>query len=131
MKSLKTILFALAISFTSSALFAQETVNSPEEKATKQTAHLTNELALTAAQQEQIYAINLGIIQKNDAVRANESMSSELKTESIKQNDEARKQLIKGVLTPEQIEKFDAIEKIQPLQRKQLNGTVARPEKKN
>lgn len=131
MKSLKLALFALVLTCTSSIVYTQEIVNTPEAKAAKQTEHLTNELALTASQQEQIYAINLGIIQKNDAIRENASMTSELKTESIKQNNEARKQLIKDVLTPEQNEKFDSMEKNQLQRKKQINRTIEKPVKNN
>lgn len=131
MKSLKLVLFALAFTFGTTLVMAQETVKTAEERAAKQTEHLTNELSLTAVQQEQIYAINLGIIQKNDAIRDNSSMTSELKTESIKQNNDARKQLIKDALTPEQIVKFDSMEKNQLQRKKQINKTIEKPVKNN
>jgi hypothetical protein len=131
MKSLKLILFSLIFTVITFSVSAQETVKTPEERAAVQTTQLTTNLALSAAQQEQIYAINLGIIQKNDAIRQNESMTSELKTESIKQNNEARNQLIKAVLTPEQNDKFDTMEKMQMNNRKSIQKQTIEPRKKN
>lgn len=131
MKSIKLIFLALVLTCTTSIVNAQETAKTPEVKAANQTEHLTSELTLTASQQEQVYAINLGIIQKNDAIRDNVSMNSELKTESMKQNNEARKQLIKEVLTPEQIVKFETMEKNQQIRQKQINKTIEKPALKN
>jgi periplasmic protein CpxP/Spy len=130
MKSIKMILAVIAISLTTT-FYAQQTPSTPEERANKQTEHLSTELSLSADQKQQIQAINLGIIQKNDAIRANDTMSQELKTESIKQNNEARKTAIKAILTLEQNEKFDSMEKTQMQRKKQLNRTLEKPVQNN
>jgi Spy/CpxP family protein refolding chaperone len=131
MKSLKLILFTLALTFSGSVLFAQETAQTAEERATKQTEQMATDLSLNDEQKQKIYMINLGIIQKNDAVRANDALSSELKTESVKQNNNARIQQIKSVLTPEQNTKFDMIEKMQFENRKVIQKQTIEPRKKN
>jgi Spy/CpxP family protein refolding chaperone len=131
MKSLKLILFTLAMTFSGSVLFAQEATQSAEERATKQTEQMATDLSLNDEQKQKIYMINLGIIQKNDAVRSNDALSSELKTESVKQNDDARIQQIKSVLTPEQNTKFDMIEKMKFENRKVIQKQTIEPRKKN
>lgn len=131
MKSLKLILFTLAMTFSGSVLFAQESTQSAEERATKQTEQMATDLSLNDEQKQKIYMINLGIIQKNDAVRSNDALSSELKTESVKQNDDARIQQIKSILTPEQNTKFDMIEKMKFENRKVIQKQTIEPRKKN
>ena len=77
------------------------------EKATKQTERMSTELNLTEDQKVQIQQINLGIIMKNEAIREMEGMSQEEKTNAIKSNNEARKEMFRGILSSEQFTKFE------------------------
>ena len=67
---------------------------------------MKSELNLTATQESSIYEINYGIILKNDALR-NSSYTEEVKIAALQQNKEARKSMIKGILTPEQYASFE------------------------
>lgn len=73
-----------------------------EDKAKSETAQLAEKLKLSNDQQEQIYYINLGIIQKNEAIVADKTLTKEQQAEYVKGNDDAKKEMIKSVLTPEQ-----------------------------
>jgi Spy/CpxP family protein refolding chaperone len=125
-------MFVTAVSLTivslSTTAQTQQTAPSAEERATKQTENMAVELNLTPEQKEQIYAINLGVIQKNDAIRANTEMSSELKRQSVVGNNNARRDMIMSVLTPEQKPKYEEMEKGQKLRMKQVNNQIVKPE---
>ena len=103
----------------STTLFGQKTA---EEKATAQTAKMKTELGLTEDQTSKVKEINLGIIQKNEAVMSNASMSEELKRTTIKSNNDARMNMLKNVLTSEQYTKLElkiAEKKIKKLKAKE------------
>ncbi|MCX6191939.1 MAG: hypothetical protein NT109_06625 [Flavobacteriia bacterium] len=102
MKKIQVLLFSLFL-ITS---FTYSQTKSAEERALEQTAKLKSELNLTATQESSIYEINYGIILKNDALR-NSSYTEEVKTAALQQNKEARKSMIKGILTPEQYASFE------------------------
>ena len=102
MKKIQVLLFSLFL-ITS---FTYSQTKSAEERALEQTAKLKSELNLTATQESSIYEINYGIILKNDALR-NSSYTEEVKIAALQQNKEARKSMIKGILTPEQYASFE------------------------
>jgi Spy/CpxP family protein refolding chaperone len=131
MKSLKLFVAALAVTVTSSNFYAQASTVTLEQKATQQTEQMATDLELNAYQKEQIQSINLGIMQKNDAIRTDASMTPELKTESVKQNNAARIDMINALLTPEQSAKFNNKNTMQLDHRKQLNIQNVEPRKKN
>lgn len=80
----------------------------PEQKAEKKAQKLSESLGLSAAQTEKIRIIELGIIQKNKAVRDNTSYSEEQKKSILKENRKAKMNMFAEVLTPEQMEKYKA-----------------------
>lgn len=96
-------LFLIALLFISLGSFAQAT---PEERATNQTNRMKTELNLTDDQYTKVYDINLGIIIKNDGVKAS-TFSEEVKKEVLQSNQQARKSMLKDVLTAAQYEKLE------------------------
>ena len=104
MKTFKIILASLLLS---ASAFGQ-TDKTPEERATAQTEKMKNELTLTAEQVEKVKSINLGIIQKNESVRTS-TMTAEEKKAAHKMNEEARDSMMKGVLTVDQFQKYEAL----------------------
>lgn len=110
MKKILPFAFGLLLSATS---FAQQPATkatepkTPEERAKFQTEKMAAELQLTDAQKEQVYAINLGIAQKNEGIRTS-TFSEEEKRSIIKSNREAQIEMLKNVLTAAQFEKMKA-----------------------
>ena len=96
-------LFLIALLFISLGSFAQAT---PEERATNQTNRMKTELNLTDDQYTKVYDINLGIIMKNDGINAS-TFSEEVKKEVLQSNQQARKSMLKDVLTAAQYEKLE------------------------
>lgn len=96
-------LFLIALLFISLGSFAQAT---PEERATNQTNRMKTELNLTDDQYTKVYDINLGIIMKNDGIKAS-TFSEEVKKEVLQSNLQARKSMLKDVLTAAQYEKLE------------------------
>jgi hypothetical protein len=96
-------LFLIALLFISLGNFAQAT---PEERATNQTNRMKTELNLTDNQYAKVYDINLGIIMKNDGIKAS-TFSEEVKKEVLQSNQQARKSMLKDVLTAAQYEKLE------------------------
>lgn len=82
-----------------------------EERATAMTEKMTTKLELTEDQKAQIQDINLGIAQKNDAIRSNTSLSREEKMKQMQENHQARDTMYQKVLTDEQYAKYQAWEK--------------------
>ncbi|MES2799463.1 MAG: hypothetical protein V4638_05570 [Bacteroidota bacterium] len=103
MKNIKLILAAFLMTTTFAVSAQEQTV---QQKATIQTEQMAVQLSLSEQQKTQIHEINLGVMQKNDAVKQDASMTPEVKVESLKQNDQARIDLINLVLTDEQKAKF-------------------------
>jgi len=107
MKLLKSLFIAAAFLYTAQSLNAQEqTKRSPEERAKLHTERMTKQLTLSPDQQAKITELNLGIAQKNEAIRTNVNMSPEQKKEAIKGNMQGRNDVLKTILTVEQFEKF-------------------------
>jgi hypothetical protein len=96
-------LFLLALLFISLGSFAQTT---PEERATNQTNRMKTELNLTDDQYTKVYDINLGITMKNDGIKTS-TFSEEVKKEVLQSNQQARKSMLKDVLTAAQYEKLE------------------------
>lgn len=96
-------LFLIALLFISLGCFAQTTL---EERATNQTNRMKTELNLTDDQYTKVYDINLGIIMKNDGIKTS-TFSEEVKNEVLQSNQQARKAMLKDVLTAAQYEKLE------------------------
>ena len=76
--------------FVSLTSFAQDNKSkTPEQKAQKLTEKMQADLSLSAEQTDQIARINLGIAQKNHAVKMNKTMSVEDKKLARKENQKA------------------------------------------
>jgi hypothetical protein len=113
MKSLKITFAALTLTLFANVSIAQDQngeKKTPEERATAQTEKLSEKLLLSPDQKIQAYDINLAIDQKNEAVRADKNMSEETRKASIQGNNDARKEMIKAILNPEQLKKFEDLE---------------------
>ena len=111
MKMLNVLLVGIALCAGITAASAQEkNKKTPEQRAELHTEKLTKVLGLNADQRTKIAEFNLGIALKNESIRTNPNMPQETKISSLKSNNEARKMMIKTVLTEEQIKKFEELE---------------------
>jgi hypothetical protein len=102
MKAIKILCFSFFLGLTAVAQQAQ----TPEQTAQALTQSQTTMLKLTAAQQEQVYTIHLGIAQKNQGILMS-NYSEEQKKSIIKSNEEAKKAMLKDILTAEQFAKLE------------------------
>lgn len=84
-------------------------MHSPEAHSEKETKRLTEALDLTPEQQEKVAALTLKVAQKIKAVKEDASLSSERKKEFIKGNMGDKHRAMSMILTPEQMEKYDAL----------------------
>jgi Spy/CpxP family protein refolding chaperone len=127
---MKSIFAGIFIVFASMTTISQETTPNmtAQERAAKQTERMAKELNLTAEQKEKITVINESLVTKNEAIRANSTMTEEAKRESIKTNNDSRRVQYSNVFTPEQLVKFDEMQKAQKEKRKEIKR-VERPMK--
>ena len=95
MKTVKSLVLGFVL-LSSTVSFSQKTA---EERATNQTLKMKTELSLSDDQAAKVKEINLGIIQKNQGIMANTSMSEAEKNAIIKSNNDARMAMLKNVLT--------------------------------
>lgn len=103
---------ALLVCFTFIALTAQaqeqeRTPLTSEERATKWTEWMKNELSITAEQEPEVHAINLKYAQQTESVRTQDG-SRRSKFKDVKSIDNAKDEELKAILTPEQFEKYQA-----------------------
>ena len=126
--TIKQIILSTALVFTTSTFtFSQtEDVNTNEYKAKQEAAQLSEKLALSNDQKEQVYYISLGINQKNEAIIADKNLTKEQQAEYLKGNEDAKKEMIKSVLNPEQRAKY---ENTKPAN-SQMRGSNSTPVKK-
>ena len=111
MKMLKVLLVGIALFAGITAASAQEkSKKTPEQRAELHTERLTKVLGLNADQRTKIAEFNLGIALKNESLRNNPNIPQDVKISSLQSNNEARKMMIKTVLTQEQIKKFEELE---------------------
>ena len=111
MKMLKVLLVGIALFTGITAASAQEkSKKTPEQRAEMHTERLTKVLVLNADQRTKIAEFNLGIALKNESLRNNPNIPQDVKISSLQSNNEARKMMIKTVLTEEQIKKFEELE---------------------
>ena len=118
MKNLKFLTLAMFI-LSSVTFFAQDKKSkTPEQKAQSLTEKMQSDLSLSAEQTDQISIINLGIAQKNYSVKMNKTMSAEDKKIARKENQKARTQMYKEVLTVSQFETMKKLKKQRRASRK-------------
>jgi hypothetical protein len=111
MKMLNVLLVGIALFAGITAASAQEkSKKTPEQRAELYTERLTKVLGLNADQRTKIAEFNLGIALKNESIRNNPNIPQEVKISSLQSNNEARKMMIKTILTEEQIKKFEELE---------------------
>jgi hypothetical protein len=117
---------------SSTLSFGQKTA---EERATNQTMRMKTELSLSDDQAAKVKEINLGIIQKNQGIMGNTTMSEAEKNTIVKSNNDARMAMLKNVLTSEQYTKLEltiAEKKIERMKKKEkVNGKIKDSNKKN
>ncbi len=102
MRKFASILFAVIFS---TVAFGQERgESSPEERAKRYTDRLTEELNLTAGQQDKIYELTLAEGKANRAMRAERNASREEMQSRFKE----RQEKLEAILTPEQLSKYKA-----------------------
>ncbi|MBM3160875.1 MAG: hypothetical protein FJZ66_06015 [Bacteroidetes bacterium] len=122
----------IIVTLLSTFSFAQ-TEKTASERAKNQTKKMTEELKLSNEQQSRIYEINLGINQKIDGLKSS-GLSEEEKKKALNHNNQARKEMIKGVLTAEQnevLEKKLASRKVKRQQmRKEVRKEIKEEKKK-
>jgi hypothetical protein len=102
MKAIKILCFSFFLGLTA---FAQQ-AQSPEQNAQALTQSQTTMLKLTPVQQEEIYTIHLGIAQKNQGILMS-NYPEDQKKAIIKSNEEAKKAMLKNILTAEQFAKLE------------------------
>lgn len=121
----KVLMMTLAMVLTVAMAYAQpnggegQRGGDPIERAKKQTEHLKTELGLDDKQAKKVEAINLKYAQKQQEMRAAMQKQREAGQEvdraavgdKMKEMRAAQEEEIKSVLTPTQIEKFDAMPK--------------------
>ncbi len=100
MKNLKITLGALLLTMSFNFSMAQ----SVAERATAQTENMDIQLGLASDQKAKIADLNFGILDKNEAILNDANLSEEVKKESIDGNNEARLEILRGILTAEQYE---------------------------
>jgi hypothetical protein len=77
-----------------------------QESATLLTETMVEKLGLNETQKAQVHELNLGVAQKNEAIKNDQNMSSELKEASLKGNNETRLAYLQIILTEEQYTKY-------------------------
>tara|TARA_B100001250_G_C19635578_1_gene715790 strand:- start:515 stop:904 length:390 start_codon:yes stop_codon:yes gene_type:complete len=118
MKNLKFLTLAMFILSSVTSFAQNKKSKTPEQKAQKLTEKMQADLSLSAEQTDQIASINLGIAQKNHSVKMNETMSVEDKKVARKENQKARTQMYKEVLTVTQFETMKKLKRQKRANRK-------------
>lgn len=111
---MKAFILAIAVLVGGTSIAQQQEKRehkTPEQRATGMTEKMTTKLSLDDSQKAKIQEINLGIAQKNDAIRQNTALTREQKFAQLKENQDARKAQYKEVLNAEQYAKYEAWEK--------------------
>lgn len=111
MKMLKVLFIGIALMIGTTAVSAQETVKkTAQERANAHTKHMTKALALTPDQASKVAELNLGVANKNEAIRKDVNMTQEMKKTYIQGNLDGRNTQLKMILNAEQFAKFEAQE---------------------
>ncbi|MCB0661844.1 MAG: hypothetical protein KDC24_03815 [Saprospiraceae bacterium] len=108
MKRLKLFFIGIAFLMVSSSLMAQRggIQKSPEEWATEQTGYMEEQLVLSTAQKEKLYAANLDFANKAKAVREDETIERGMIREKMQELREENDLEVQKYLTQEQWEKW-------------------------
>lgn len=101
---MKKILLASALFLAVQGVQAQE--GTAAERATAKTEQLNQAASLSDEQKEKVQTVFEGIEMKNEGVRNDANMTEEQKTEIINSNKSAEANMIQGILTEEQYNKY-------------------------
>ena len=111
MKMLNVLFVGIALMIGTTAVSAQETVKkTSQERADSHTKHMTKALLLNPDQVVKVSELNLGVANKNEAIRKDVNMTQDRKKEFIKGNLDGRNAQLKMILNAEQFSKFEAQE---------------------
>jgi hypothetical protein len=86
----------------------QENKSTPEDRAAKQTAEMTEKLSLTPEQVEKVSVLNLKVENKIAVIKKDAAMTKEKKREFIKGNKKDHMSVMKTILTAEQLVSYEA-----------------------
>lgn len=103
MKTLKAGLVVFGLMAGSVAMAQEKEGRSPQERAQFRTDRMAKELSLTEDQKTKVSAMNLEMVEKNQAIKNDASLTAEQKKEAFKANRKAQKAKLKEVLTKEQL----------------------------
>ncbi|WP_133228640.1 hypothetical protein [Sphingobacterium corticibacter] len=93
------LLFAVTLTFAQSA--------ESQEEARKKASELTERLQLTPEQQGSVHEIILDGYKQKDALKADKTITEEVKKERLKEGTKHSHNRIKEILTPEQKDRFE------------------------
>lgn len=108
-----------ATMFAAAGVFAQESAapaqskKSAEERAAQFTRRMTRELSLDANQQERVKALNLDRFKQMEEVRSITTLTKEESRSKLKAINETFFMSMKGILTPEQLTRFQSMQEEQ------------------
>ncbi|SMD42596.1 protein of unknown function [Aquiflexum balticum DSM 16537] len=111
----KLIMIAAIFMMTYAGAFAQrgqqKEMQSPEQRAEKMTAKMTEELGLSEDQKQKIYQINLENAKKRQEQRESMQAEREAKRAEMQAQAKAQNDQIEAILTPEQKTKWEEVKK--------------------
>jgi Spy/CpxP family protein refolding chaperone len=111
----KLIMIAAIFMMTYAGAFAQrgqqKEMQSPEQRAEKMTAKMTEELGLSVDQKQKIYQINLENAQKRQEQREAMQVEREAKRAEMQAQAKAQNDQIEAILTSEQKTKWEEVKK--------------------
>lgn len=120
----KMVILFIGVLISGSTIAQAE--KSATERAKNQTEKISQEANLTNEQKSKVYEINLGINQKNDALKTSTFSEEEQKKIQI-QNNEVRRQMISALLTPEQKDLMKKkMSKKKEIRKKKMRGKAKR-----
>lgn len=120
----KMVILFIGVLISGSTIAQAE--NSAAERAKNQTERISQEANLTNEQKSKVYEINLGINQKNEALKTS-TLSEEEQKKIQNQNNEIRKQMISELLTPEQKDIMKKkMSKKKEIRKKKMRGKAKR-----
>jgi hypothetical protein len=120
----KIVILFIGVLISGSTIAQAE--KSATERAKNQTEKISQEANLTNEQKSKVYEINLGINQKNDALKTS-TLSEEEQKKIQNQNNEVRKQMISALLTPEQKDLMKKkMSKKKEIRKKKMRGKAKR-----
>ena len=120
----KIVILFIGVLISGSTIAQAE--KSATERAKNQTERISQEANLTNEQKSKVYEINLGINQKNDALKTSTLSEEEQKKIQI-QNNEVRRQMISALLTPEKKDIMKKkMSKKKEIRKKKMRGKAKR-----